>query len=54
MKKESYIKSKKVKVLQLAAARALGEIGTDASKKHLKEIAEKGSGELKELCQEIV
>ncbi len=54
LKKESYIKSKKVKLLQLAAARALGEIGTDAAKKHLKEIAEKGSGELKKLCQEIV
>jgi hypothetical protein len=53
LKKESYIKSKKVKLLQLAAARALGEIGTDAAKKHLKEIAEKGSGELKKLCQEI-
>ncbi|RLC28844.1 hypothetical protein DRH13_06545 [Candidatus Woesebacteria bacterium] len=54
LQKKSFFRSKKVKSLQFAAVRALGEIGTGAAKKHLKEIAEKGSGELKKLCQEIV
>ena len=54
LQKKSFFRSKKVKSLQFAAVRALGEIGTGAAKKHLKEISEKGSGELKKLCQEIV
>ena len=48
------MKSKKVKTLQLAAAHALAEIGTDAARTVLKEIAEEGSGELQAMCRELV
>lgn len=53
MRQKSRIKSKKVKSVQLAAARALAEIGTDGARTVLKEIAEEGSGELQALCREL-
>ena len=52
MKQKSVMKSKKIKSLQLAAARALAEIATDGARSILKEIAEQGSGELQAMCQE--
>ncbi len=54
MRQKSRMKSKKVKTLQLAAARALAEIGTDGARTVLKEIAEEGSGELQAMCRELV
>jgi hypothetical protein len=54
LKQKSRIKSKKIKSLQLAAARALAEIGTDGARTVLKEIAEQGSGDLQAMCRELV
>jgi hypothetical protein len=48
------MKSKKIKTLQLAAARALAEIGTDGARIVLKEIAEEGAGELQTVCRELI
>ena len=54
IKQQSLMKSKKIKALQLAAARALAEIATDGARTVLKEIAEQGSGELQAMCRELV
>ena len=53
MRQKSLMKSKKVKSLQLAAARALGDIGTDGARAVLKEFAEQGSGELQDMCRQL-
>ena len=54
MVQKSLIKSKKMKSLQLATARALAEIGTEEARAALLEAANQGSGELQALCQELV
>jgi hypothetical protein len=52
--KKSWIKSKKMKEMQEAAARALSKIGTRDAREVLKRIAEEGSGDLKRLCRELL
>jgi hypothetical protein len=52
--KKSWMKTKKMKEIQEAAARALTMIGTDSAREVLRRIAEEGSGELKKLCKELL
>lgn len=52
--RKSWVKTKKGKVLQMAAARALAEIGTDEAREILQQVASQGSGDLKALCQELM
>jgi hypothetical protein len=54
LRQKHRMKSKKVKSHQLAAARALAEIGTDGSHSVLEEIAQEGKGELQAMCRELV
>jgi HEAT repeat protein len=51
---KSWLKSKKMRSLQMAAARALAEIGTNKAQEVLHEVVNKGSGDLQALCQELV
>ena len=53
MRQKARVKSKKTKSLQLAAAHALAQIGTDSAHAILKEIAEESSGELQAVCREL-
>jgi len=52
--KKSFIKTKRLKEIQEAAARALANIGTDSAREVLRRIAEQGSGELRKLCRELL
>jgi len=52
--KKSWVKTKKMKEVQEAAARSLAEIGTKNAKEVLRQIAEGGSGDLKKLCGELL
>ncbi len=51
---KSWLKTKKIESLQMAAARALAEISTDEARAALKEVAGRGSGDLKTLCQKLL
>ena len=48
------LKSKKMKTFQVAAAKALAEIGTASAHEALQRAVSKGSGELQTLCQELI
>jgi len=48
------LKTKKLKEQQIAAVKALAEIGTDEAREALQQVADKGRGELKKLCQELL
>ena len=50
----SWIMGKKMKSLQMDAARALAEIGTEEAKGILSQIAAEGSGELHALCRDLL
>jgi len=50
----SWITGKKMKSLQMEAARALAEIGTGEAKGILHQMAGKGSGDLQALCRELL
>ena len=50
----SWITGKKMKSLQMDAARALAEIGTGEAKGILHQMAGKGSGDLQALCRELL
>jgi hypothetical protein len=50
---KSLVKTKKKKVLQIAAATALAEIDTDEARSALQEIISQGSDDLKALCLEL-
>jgi hypothetical protein len=52
--KKSLLKTKKMKEMQEAAARALSKIGTRDAREVLKRITEEGSGDLKRLCRELL
>jgi len=47
-------KTKKLKEQQIAAVKALAEIGTDEAREALQQVADKGPGELKKLCRELL
>ena len=51
---KSWIKTKKTKSVQMAAAHALAQIGTDEARDVLQQVVSQGSGDLKALCQELV
>lgn len=51
---KSWVKTKKTKSLQVAAAHALAQIGTDEAYEVLQQVVSQGSGDLKTLCQELV
>ena len=51
---KSWVKTKKMKSLQTAAAHSLAQIGTDEAREVLQQVVSQGSGELKALCQELV
>jgi hypothetical protein len=51
---KSWIKTKKVKDLQTAAARALGRIGTREARRALEEAVSDASGEIQDLCRELL
>ena len=50
----SWITGKKMKTLQMDAARALAEIGSVEAKGMLHQVASEGSGDLQALCQELL
>jgi hypothetical protein len=50
----SWITGKKMKSLQMDTARALAEIGTSDAKGVLHEVASEGSGDLQDLCRELL
>jgi hypothetical protein len=50
----SWITGKKMKSLQMDAARALAEIGTDEAKEVLNQAAERASGDLQALCRKLL
>jgi len=52
--KRSWIMGKKMKSLQMDAARALAEIGTEEAKGILSQAAREGSGDLQALCGELL
>jgi hypothetical protein len=52
--KKSWVKTKKMKQIQAAAARALADIGTKNAIDALQRGAEEGSDELKKLCRELL
>ena len=51
---KSWVRTKKMKSLQMAAARSLAEIGTDKAREVLQQVVSQGSGDLQALCQELV
>jgi len=51
---KSWVKTKKMKSLQMAAAHALADIGTDEAREVLQQVIIQGSGDLQTLCQELV
>ncbi len=54
LRERSFFRPKKLKALQAASAKSLAEIGTDEAKKVLKEMAEGGPADLKELCKKLI
>jgi hypothetical protein len=52
--KKSWVKTKKMKQIQAAAARSLADIGTRNAIVALQRVAEEGSDELKKLCRELL
>ena len=52
--KKTLLKTKKLKDQQIAAVKALAEIGTDEAREALQQVADKGSGELRKLCGELL
>jgi hypothetical protein len=54
VQRKSWLKRRKMREQQIAAVKALAEIGTDEARAALHQFADKGSGELKRLCQELV
>jgi hypothetical protein len=50
----SWITGKKMKSLQMDAAKALAEIGTIEAKGILHQMASEGSGDLTALCRELL
>ncbi len=50
----SWVMGKKMKILQMDAARALAEIGSVEAKGMLHQVASEGSGDLQALCQELL
>jgi Tfp pilus assembly protein FimV len=50
----SWITGRKMKSLQMDAARALAEIGTDEAKGILHQLAREGSGDIQALCRELL
>jgi hypothetical protein len=52
--RKGFLKTRKLKEQQIAAAKALAEIGTDEAKEALRKVADKGPGKLKKLCQELL
>jgi hypothetical protein len=51
---KSWVKTKKMKLLQIAAAKALAEIDTADARRALQQVINEGSPYLKTLCQELV
>jgi hypothetical protein len=54
LSKNPWVKTKKMKEMQSASARALAEIGTENAREALRRIAEGSSGDLKKLCRELL
>jgi hypothetical protein len=54
VQEKSWLGSKKLKSLQVHAAKALAEIGTPKAKAVLQETAQAGSGEIQKLCQQLL
>jgi len=52
--KKAWVKTRKVKEIQEAAARALAKIGTNSAREVLQRMAEEGSGDLSKLCRELL
>jgi hypothetical protein len=50
----SWVRTKKMKSLQMAAAHALAEIGTDRARGVLQQVISKGSADLRAFCRELV
>lgn len=51
---KSWLRTKKMKSLQMAAAQALAEIGTDKARDVLQQVISQGPGDLQALCQELL
>jgi hypothetical protein len=51
---KSWVRTKKMKSLQMAAARALAEIGTNKAREALGQVISKGSADLRAFCQGLV
>ncbi len=51
---KTLFKTKKLKDQQIAAAKALAEIGTDEARDALQQVVDNGSGDLKKLCQQLL
>jgi HEAT repeat protein len=54
VQQKTLVRTKKTKTLQLDAARALASIGTDQAKAVLEQVKDAGSGDLRELCEELI
>jgi hypothetical protein len=52
--KRYWVKTKKVKSLQMAAARALADIGTDEARSFLAQVANSGSRGIHAFCKELI
>jgi hypothetical protein len=51
---KALLKTKKLKEQQIAAVKALAEIGTPEARNALQQVVDKGPGELRKLCQELL
>jgi HEAT repeat protein len=51
---KSWLRTKKTRSLQVAAARALAEIGTDKALETLHKVISQGPGDLRAVCQELM
>jgi hypothetical protein len=51
---KGFLKTRKLKDQQLAAVKALAEIGTDEAKEALRQASQTSSGELKQMCEELL
>ena len=51
---KSWVRTKKMKSLQMAAARALAEIGTNKAREVLRQVISKGSADLQAFCRGLV
>jgi len=54
LSKNPWVKTRKMKEMQGAAAKALADIGTENARGVLRRMAEEGSGDLKKLCRELL